>query len=45
MLLEALNAGRFTGGRRLLDSSSGNAGISYAMLGTALGIPVTVVGI
>ncbi len=43
MLFEALNAGRFTGGRRLLDSSSGNAGISYAMLGAALGIPVTVV--
>lgn len=43
MLLKALKAGRFTGGRRLLDSSSGNAGISYAMLGAALGIPVTVV--
>jgi len=43
MLLEALSAGRFAGGRRLLDSSSGNAGISYAMLGAALGVPVTVV--
>ncbi len=30
-------------GRRLLDSSSGNAGIAYAMLGAALGVPVTVV--
>lgn len=43
MLTRALEAGRFAGGRRLLDSSSGNAGISYAMLGTALGIPVTLV--
>lgn len=43
MLLEAIAAGRFANGRRLLDSSSGNAGISYAMLGAALNIPVTVV--
>ena len=43
MLLEALASGRLAGGRRLLDSSSGNAGISYAMLGAALGIPVTIV--
>jgi cysteine synthase B len=43
MLLEAIAAGRFAGGRRLLDSSSGNAGISYAMLGAALGVAVTVV--
>lgn len=43
MLLDAIAAGRFAGGRRLLDSSSGNAGISYAMLGAALGVPVTVV--
>ena len=43
MLVEASHAGRFTDGRRLLDSSSGNAGISYAMLGAALGVPVTIV--
>lgn len=43
MLVEAVAAGRFAGGRRLLDSSSGNAGISYAMLGAALGVPVTIV--
>lgn len=43
MLTQAMAAGRFEGGRRLLDSSSGNAGISYAMLGAALGIPVTIV--
>jgi S-sulfo-L-cysteine synthase (O-acetyl-L-serine-dependent) len=43
MLTNAIAAGRFRNGRRLLDSSSGNAGISYAMLGAALGVPVTIV--
>ena len=43
MLRGALAAGQLAGGRRLLDSSSGNAGISYAMLGAALGVPVTLV--
>jgi cysteine synthase B len=43
MLAEAIAAGRFAAGRRLIDSSSGNAAISYAMLGAALGIAVTVV--
>lgn len=43
MLVRAQEEGRFDGGRRLLDSSSGNAGISYAMFGAALGIPVTLV--
>jgi cysteine synthase B len=43
MVTQAIAAGRFTGGRRLLDSSSGNAGISYAALGAALGVPVTIV--
>jgi cysteine synthase B len=43
MLSEAIAAGRFAVGHRLLDSSSGNAGTSYAMLGAALGIPVTIV--
>lgn len=37
----ALSAGHLDGGRRLLDSTSGNMGISYATLGIALGIPVT----
>jgi cysteine synthase B len=43
MLLEALQRGDLDGGRRLLDSSSGNAGIAYAMLGAALAVPVTLV--
>lgn len=43
MMTHAIAAGRFAGGRRLLDSSSGNAGISYATLGAALEVPVTIV--
>lgn len=43
MLAEGIASGALDGGRRLLDSSSGNAGIAYTMLGAALGIPVTIV--
>jgi len=43
MLLAARSAGELAGRRRVLDSSSGNAGIAYAMLGARLGIPVTLV--
>lgn len=43
MLLRALERGDLDGGRRLLDSSSGNAGIAYAQFGALLGIPVTLV--
>jgi cysteine synthase B len=43
MITQAIAAGRFEYGRRLLDSSSGNAAISYAMLGAALDVPVTIV--
>ena len=32
---------RAAGGRGLLDATSGNTGIAYAMLGSALGFPVT----
>ena len=37
----ALSAGHLDGGKRLLDSTSGNMGISYATLGIALSIQVT----
>lgn len=37
---EAIRAG-FLPGRRLLDATSGNTGIAYAMLGAALGFGVT----
>jgi cysteine synthase B len=32
---------RVAGGRGLIDATSGNTGIAYAMLGSALGFPVT----
>jgi S-sulfo-L-cysteine synthase (O-acetyl-L-serine-dependent) len=38
---EARRNGLLTKGRRLLDSTSGNTGIAYAMLGAAEGFPVT----
>ena len=37
----ALANGSLGGGKRLLDSTSGNMGIAYATFGAALGIPVT----
>jgi cysteine synthase B len=39
----ALAAGQLRSGRRLLDATSGNTGISYAMLGAAFGFGVTLV--
>jgi cysteine synthase B len=38
---DAVRSGRLGAGRRLLDSTSGNTGIAYAMIGAARGIPVT----
>ena len=43
ILTQALAEGELSGDRRLLDSSSGNAGIAYAMFGAALGVGVTLV--
>jgi cysteine synthase B len=39
----ALDGGALRDGQRLLDATSGNTGISYAMLGAALGFGVTLV--
>jgi cysteine synthase B len=39
----ALMEGQLDGGRRLLDSTSGNMGIAYATFGAALGVAVTLV--
>jgi S-sulfo-L-cysteine synthase (O-acetyl-L-serine-dependent) len=41
MIAEAERRGAFAAGRRLLDATSGNTGIAYAMIGAARGIPVT----
>jgi S-sulfo-L-cysteine synthase (O-acetyl-L-serine-dependent) len=43
MLLSAIDKGDLTPERTVIDSSSGNAGIAYAWLGAALGIPVKLV--
>jgi cysteine synthase B len=41
IVLEALRTEQLCPGRRLLDATSGNTGIAYAMLGAALAFPVT----
>ncbi|HEY4899268.1 MAG TPA: PLP-dependent cysteine synthase family protein [Terriglobales bacterium] len=38
---EAFRSGKMDGGKRLLDSTSGNTGIAYAMLSAACGFGVT----
>jgi len=38
---EGRRGGKFTDGKVLLDSTSGNTGIAYAMIGAAQGFPVT----
>jgi cysteine synthase B len=43
MLLSALDDGRLTPDKSVLDSSSGNAGIAYAMIGRMIGVPVEIV--
>jgi S-sulfo-L-cysteine synthase (O-acetyl-L-serine-dependent) len=43
MLLEAQIEGKLGKGQIVLDSSSGNAGIAYAMLGAMMNLPVTIV--
>src|ERR1700704_4799492 len=41
IVAEARRAGKFGPGKTLLDSTSGNTGIAYAMIGAAQGFPVT----
>ncbi|MEA1882530.1 MAG: cysteine synthase family protein [Candidatus Marinimicrobia bacterium] len=43
MVTEAIKTGELTADKTILDSSSGNAGIAYAMIGGALGYEVTIV--
>ena len=43
MVLSALDDGRLQAGQTILDSSSGNAGIAYAMVGRIIGVPVEIV--
>lgn len=41
IVTEGRRSGKFAAGRVLLDSTSGNTGIAYAMIGAAEGFPVT----
>ena len=41
IVVDAQRRGFLQGGQGLLDATSGNTGIAYAMLGAALGFPVT----
>jgi cysteine synthase B len=41
IVLAAQREGRLTAGKHLLDATSGNTGIAYAMLGAAMGFKVT----
>lgn len=43
IMLDGLAAGHLRDGRVLTDSTSGNTGVAYAMLGASLGIPVELV--
>ncbi len=43
MVKDGLETGALRPGRILLDSTSGNTGIAYAMIGAALGVPVRLV--
>jgi len=41
IVAEGRRTGKFGPGKTLLDSTSGNTGIAYAMIGAAMGFPVT----
>ncbi len=43
MLIEAIDKGELTPKKTIIDSSSGNAGIAYSMIGNALGYKVQIV--
>ena len=43
MILDALADGRLGRGRTLIDSTSGNTGVAYAMIGAALGLSIELV--
>jgi cysteine synthase B len=43
IILDAMIDGKLDGTRRLIDSTSGNTGVAYSMIGAALGVPITLV--
>jgi cysteine synthase B len=40
MILDGIRSGKLAGGKAILDATSGNTGIAYAMFGASMGIPV-----
>jgi cysteine synthase B len=42
MIIDGVRSGRLGPGRTIMDATSGNTGIAYAMIGAALGYPVAV---
>ncbi|MDR3170942.1 MAG: pyridoxal-phosphate dependent enzyme, partial [Treponema sp.] len=42
MILDGLERGLLRPGKTIIDASSGNTGIAYAMIGAALGYPVLI---
>jgi cysteine synthase B len=42
MILEGIESGELRSGKTIIDASSGNTGIAYAVLGAVLGYPVTI---
>jgi S-sulfo-L-cysteine synthase (O-acetyl-L-serine-dependent) len=43
MITSALEDGRLTSGKKLIDSTSGNTGVAYSIFGAALGVEVALV--
>src|SRR3989338_1926853 len=43
MVLEGIKSGQLIPGKTIIDSTSGNTGVAYAMAGAGLGIPVELV--
>lgn len=43
MIQDGLKSGKLTSGKIIMDPTSGNTGIAYAMIGAALGFPVDLV--
>jgi cysteine synthase B len=43
MIRDAIREGRLKPGQTIIDSTSGNTGVAYALIGGALGYPVTLV--
>ncbi|MCA9767200.1 MAG: pyridoxal-phosphate dependent enzyme, partial [Gemmatimonadetes bacterium] len=43
MLLDAIESGRFTRDKTLIDATSGNTGVAYSLFGAALGYKIALV--